>query len=542
MENKIIRWIIHKDVNNYLKKITPKRASNLKKKGIWVIMDIIFGLIVWQKCFLNTIVQNMQHYLDCLAEYKKGLRKKSLSKPAQIGKISDYLENNLKAFQSSFLTYIFSNIIAFSFEDLRWKTIKERVYHQLLCIHDTTDIQKPFAKKMEDVWKTRDGSKKVNGRGYYAEWSMIQYQEKFFPVAFNLFSPNDTKYITDTKNADSKEVCKENMSLLSSYMVMRVMIHLLDRWYDESRFIKSLVVSNELFVIRWVKSKSVIDKEYYHQIINRCPTQLDKKNIFSTLEVYAQSMSFLRHKDYRWFTISWKEVYRKWHDYLDDTRDIVPITLIVVNIIDPKVVWINEDLDQTPKEDDEDQPERVLYFYTNVPVKTIDDAIVLFLLYFKRRAIETWFKYLKQVFKLEGICMIWFTKLKNLCDLLVPATYYLYDRYFQVKDCMPVHDNKSLKSQEAKQGIENVQSLERAIWNQGQAIDNEPSQEVAPKNQEHIIPSGVIAFMYSLYIQYCRQTNLTINPQSFAKFINHTVGDLIVYTNVGGVKFTCDTW
>jgi hypothetical protein len=51
-----------KNFTDFIKKIKPKSSKNLSKKNITIISDMIFGLIKGQKCFLNTIVQNMAHY------------------------------------------------------------------------------------------------------------------------------------------------------------------------------------------------------------------------------------------------------------------------------------------------------------------------------------------------------------------------------------------------------------------------------------------------------------------------------------------------
>jgi len=63
-------------------------------------------------------------------------------------------------------------------------------------------------------------------------------------------------------------------------------------------------------------------------------------------------------------------------------------------------------------------------------IETPEDAIAVFKFYLKRRSIETWFKYLKQIFKLEKIRIEKYEKLINLCNLLVIASYYLYDRFY----------------------------------------------------------------------------------------------------------------
>jgi IS4 transposase len=73
--------------------------------------------------------------------------------------------------------------------------------------------------------------------------------------------------------------------------------------------------------------------------------------------------------------------------------------------------------------------EREIYFFTNLDIQTKEDAIVVFKLYLNRWSIETWFRYLKQVFGLEKVKMLKFQKIKNLCKLLVIASSYFYEKF-----------------------------------------------------------------------------------------------------------------
>ena len=80
-----------KDFKNFYSKIKPKSSKNYSKKTILIIWDILFGLTKGQECFLNTIVQNMEHYKNNLWDFKNWKTKKILSKVSQISKISEYL-------------------------------------------------------------------------------------------------------------------------------------------------------------------------------------------------------------------------------------------------------------------------------------------------------------------------------------------------------------------------------------------------------------------------------------------------------------------
>ena len=159
---------------------------------------------------------------------------------------------------------------------------------------------------------------------------------------------------------------------------------------------------------------------------------------------------------------------------------------------------------QTFKNNEEDF-EKEFYFYTNLEIETNEDALVIFYLYLKRWKIETWFRYLKQNFWLEKLKLLSYKKLKNICDLLVFASYYLYDKVYKV---LEKYDNLSEKS------LENILKKEE-------------------KNKKEIN-----LFFLKYYFQYCKQKNLKMNPDSFSRFINEEIWNKLIYCE----KINIDTW
>ena len=117
----------------------------------------------------------------------------------------------------------------------------------------------------------------------------------------------------------------------------------------------------------------------------------------------------------------------------------------MVRIVDPKIKGIEEDINTEASKNNDNTFERKLYFYTNLYVESIEDAIVIFRLYLKRWSIETWFRYLKQVFGLEKMCLLNLKKLKNLCQLLVYSTYYLYTKFYEIRDYTDNFSKNSLE-------------------------------------------------------------------------------------------------
>ena len=510
MKKKTITTKIKLDINNFLKEFKIKSSKFLPKIKIDKIFDFIYWLIWWQECFLNTIFQNTKHYKNKQNDFSNWKRWKPLKNSSGIEKLSSYLFFNLNKFKQAYFSKLNKEITnTRSFNDLKWLLPLERVFEQVIRVHDTTDIQKPYAKKMEWVWKARNWSEHKSWKWYYAEWTIIYYKNKIYPFILNLFSPNNKKYIKwENKTADSKEVSKENMKeWLKICNFLKVVIDIFDRWYDVFEFMKDLIKSWIIFIIRWRKTASVIDIEYFHKILWKLDTQMERESIWSRTEDIAKELDYVSHKYYEWFEVWFKKVYKKWPDFKKDTSDILPITLVSARIINKKVKWINEDLDT-----ENDNNEREIYFFTNLNIETSDDAMVVFWLYLKRRNIETWFRYLKQVFKLEKIRLWKFIKLKNLCNLLVFASAYFYDRFYWM--------NKE------KENIE---------WSfEDKLFDNIQEKELEKKDYNN--------FILSYYVQFCIQKGIKITVDSYTKFINYEIGDTILYSDDFDVYKYFNSW
>jgi len=140
--------------------------------------------------------------------------------------------------------------------------------------------------------------------------------------------------------------------------------------------------------------------------------------------------------------------------------------------------------------------EKEFYFYTNLNIETTKDALTIFYLYLKRWKIETWFKYLKQVFGLEKLKILKFKKLENICNLLVFASYYLYEKFYNVLNKYEKLNKKSLEN------ILKEENKEKAVLD---------------------------FFLLKYYFQYCEQENLTFNPDSFSKFVKNEIWNEIIY-------------
>ena len=506
MKKTTIATKIYKNIKVYLKKIKPKSSKNLSNRLITVIQDIVLWVILWQKCFLNTIVENTYHYKNSLKRCNKKEKDTPLWKLSQIDKLSSYLKRDLNKFINKYLSFVLSWVKSNKKKKDKTLSIKDRILNTVFVIHDTTDIQKPSAKKMEDMGKTRDWSKKKSWKWYYIEWSIVFHKNKIIPLILNCFSPNDTTYITwTTKYADHKEVCKENIKTITNHYDKKDCINLFDRWYDSYNFIKYLTQTDNKYIIRWTKSKSVIRPEYYNKIIHTCITHTERNNIFETVKNFTKSLTFLTHKRYKWFEIGRTKIYRKGVNFCKNTKDIIPANLLTIRITNNKYIkWLEEDISPfSQNKKDWKEIEKELYFYTNIDINWIDDAIFVFLSYFKRWKIETYFRYLKQIFLLEKICIIKFDKIKNLINLLPLATYFLYNKYY------------------------NLRNYEKHLTNW--ALEKIITRSLSKKKQQQKWQKkNFTKMMYILYIKYIKQKWLTQTIDSFSKFMRDEVWNKII--------------
>ena len=362
------------NIKDFLWKIKPKSSKNYPKKSILVIEDMIIGLIKGQKCFLNTIVQNMEHYKSRLNDFSNNKRTKILSKNSQIAKISEYLNTDLTKFKHEFLKYMSSEIDIKWFNELKSKTIKDRVFEQGLMLHDTTDIQKPFAKSMEKVGQARDWSTHKSWRWYYAEWSILFIKWKITPLLLTLFSSKE--------ESDAKEITRKNIDFIKSIISILYIIHVFDRGYDVANFMKEMVEKLELFIIRWIKNRGVVCPEYYEKIKWKWTTQLDRQSIFSSIEDFAKEMTFEKITEYEHYEIAFKKALKKWENADKDINDVISVNIVVIRIVNnSNIEWIEEDL-KTFKNAWKDY-EKEFYFYTNLNIETTEDALVIFYLYQK---------------------------------------------------------------------------------------------------------------------------------------------------------------
>jgi len=550
---------VEKSIDKYLGEIKPILSSKDRKKEWQKIKDLLLGLLKGKSCFLNTITENTKHYQKKEEEFTKGKRKKGLNKNAQIDKLSAYLCFSIisKIALVSYLKFLGRKYFSQKNPDSdKNHSIKEKIYHKKLCLHDGTDIQKPYAKRREEErkkekknvsanevnadlqkdWKEedkkrskehraeenkdekiqeqgkktrkgmeklcncRDGSKssakkiKVN-KGYLVEGSAGFYRGRFFPFLLNTWSYLEEKF----KN--EKEKTLENIKTLKKNRLCQQFLHIFDRGYDDVQFMLKAIKDLRIkFLIRANLKRNIVLKRTYDIFLEEKKTKKEALKLFKPMkDIINKEIYFQKHPEYDWFEIASSAVYLKGRDFSrrkDLKEDLIPVNLVAVRIINKNkegIEGIEEDLEQGEKE-------REIYFFTNDPIETIDDAIVIFYCYLKRWKIETWFKLLKQIFGMEKICLDSFVKIKALISLLPLATNYYYKFFNKFEK----------KEQEIKKG--------------------ESSKEVFEKNKYKRTQEAILGeLIFCCFKSFCSQKNRTTNPHSFTEFIHDAIGFKISY-------------
>lgn len=471
---------IDKGISEYLKKTKPRFTNEYRRDDWMKQKELLHGLISGQSCYLNTIMEHTPNYLE------QSSNGKLLNKCAQIEKGSRHLSLSVKKLHESYLNYLAENYFNDPFHEVlphQKSNIGKQVESAWIAAHDTTDIQKPHAKTMEYLSPTRDGSKSgkkkvVTGKGYLAEGSILLHRGRIFPADLNVYSHIEAGHKT------GKVETWKNLEKLDNAGLRNGFIDVYDRGYDDATMMGAAI--NEFgrdFIIRGMDKRNLAPAEGFWAYNASCRTQKERSEAFYPIRYFLDhEIKYEQHADYSWFEIGWKKVVVQGRDFPKDIDDCMEMTLVSVRITDQKVNGISEDIDQG-------NTEREIFFYTTLPVENIEDAIFVFFCYLKRWEIETYFRFLKQVFDLESVRLQKFIKTKNLGVLLCIAAQYHYSLFHK------------FEKTEARLKTESPES----VFGKG-----------LKKRTDDVILQDLL---YSLYLNFCRQKNLTTNPDSYAKFI-----------------------
>lgn len=555
---------LSKSIAAYFSVIKPrfKNKSNLVK---WIkLCWIVYWLICGQSCYLNKIVENTPIYTKWAKAYENGIASKKINKNAQINKISNQLSDWILPVSqclNSYLSYInkstttSASVLEANSTSISM-SIEQRIYNTRIISHDTSDIQKPYARKMEDLCHCRDWSrsnsklgKVLTGKWYLTECSTMYYQWRLYPLLVNLYSYEEEWFKSE------KEKTWENIKLLNKHDIWNKTndVSVTDRWYDDSVHMDKCLTPKDDgwywtdFIIRWTSKRNVISQDEFHDIIEswEAKTKAYRENMFVKVENYIKhKMKYMfqkysdihpeyndknhpDHYKYKWFEIAYSPVYIKYKDTdPKDSESVVKVNLVAIRVIEwskdengDEIKGIDEDIHSSSI----DEPEKLIYFYTSLDVNNIDDAVYILLVYLTRWYVETYIRYIKQVFDLEKVCIMKFDKIKNLCKLLPVVTNYLYKNFYNFADIQEKQKTQTLKSIFEKEFDIVNENIEECI-----AKDRDRSNiRIIKKRSNDTILNELLYFAYMHFIEI---KWLTINPDSYARFTKDLMWDTIKYT------------
>ena len=504
-----ITKLLSKDVDLYINSIKPRLNAKTSKRKFKNISELIRGLILGQSCFINDISKHTKGYT-----YRKDKNnnngKFGININAQINKISNYLLIPLDQLRLKYLSVVRDKYFNLddgdvnNGSDIDKLSIKERVYNQRIMIHDTTDIQKEYSVKMENLCSCRDGSakkykdkKSKTGKGYLIEASIAYHKGRITPLILNLYS------YADIKHMGQKEETLGNLRTLRYANISDKFLHVYDRGYDDISFILSQIKEfGTNILVRTSSKRLVVEVDEYNELSKNCKTKKDKKDLFYSMDALIKRMKFCKSNNNKWLKLSYSSIFVADNSRTNGYDNLSNLSLVSARVNTDYNNYNGHEYIVNVLGLDKNN-ERVIHFLTSYPVYSTEDAEFIFFCYMKRWKVETYFRYLKQVFNLEKIRVLSFKKIRNLCHLLVIASNYLYDKF---GDFVDIND----KSQTIK--------LVRLL--------NKDNANVRRANDD--ILKEYLFFAYRHYLKEC---NLTINCDSYSKFIQNIGGYEIYYTN-----------
>ena len=561
---KVIKSALNKSIYFYFARIKPrfKKKKSLTK---WIkLCSILYWLICSQSCFITKIVENTPCFIAWQKNYEKWRRDKKLNKNAQIQKISNYLSEwvlPIAQTMNAYLSYLSKDWLGVLARDTKnasvlesniYKSITQRVYDTIIISHDTTDIQKPYAKEMENLCLCRDWSNsnskawKCNtGKWYLAEVSVACFQWRLHPLLVNLYST------TEQWHRSTGHETEKNIKLLAKHGIGNKQWHVsvLDRWYDDSSSMLKRIDDWTPFVIRWTSKRSVISQDEFNDVIDswEATTKAYRENMFVNIKNYIKHKmrnKFKRYADvypeywnkehseyykFNWFEVAYSPLYLKHKD--DDPKDkdsVVAVNLVAVRVIEKskdkdgnEIKGIDEDLLASSLSNS--KWEKLIYFHTSLPVNNIDDAVYILFVYLMRWYVETYIRYLKQIFELEKVCIMDFDKIKNLCRLLPIATHFLYMKYSDFEKIEMDKSTRTLRSIFERESGDANNAVKECI----DKDKDRASIRIIKKRDNDTILNESLYFSYKHFLGI---KWLTQNPDSYAKFIKDLMSNSIEYT------------
>lgn len=438
MKNKTKRKSILRGITSYCEqsKFTENNTKWQKQK------TLLRNLIAAQSCIISKIVESDAKYGNSFNAYK---RNKPLRKNHQVTKISKHLLYSTRALTEAYLKNVSASLVnntkpvrnvfknndyTGGFADKSTGRItgirKTAIKDILFFAHDGSDLQKPYAEKMEGREIVRDGSassysKCVTGSGYHTEGTIAVKNDRITPIITNLYSVKKERFYEKNWNAE-----KGNLKKLHDHDLLRKGIHLYDRKGDDARWMFYLYNKKIPFVIRGMEQRGLADAEDMEDIKNT-KTETGRKKYFRNIKRHIAGMEYEEHPDYPKYKIAYKRVVIECRRYIGKNNKAVygyfPVTMVVVKF--PKGKCLKED-----EKKDKNRKESKIILYTSPEVNNATEAFAVFEFYKRRWPVEVYFRFIKQTFEIEKIQVLEYKKIKNMMNYVTVAANYHHERFY----------------------------------------------------------------------------------------------------------------
>lgn len=287
--------------------------------------------------------------------------------------------------------------------------VSSKIKRDSLIIIDESDIEKPYAKKMEGLKLVHNGSKATQTKGYN-QLNIVacigdDKSYNLLPVSSDLIStaiePDSIKQILQDKLIDITIKCGGKG------------IYVFDRAYDDRKMIGFLVENNMRFIIRGVGIRSIREGG-------------EEKSFEQTVKAMKFQYQLPGFKLGETFRCATRRIGVRTDDHPTKRAASVELSLVVVR----KYIGNR-------------QKGRDFYLLCDFADKNMTEAQIIQEAvnnYRKRWKIEEVHRQMKQDLGWEGIRLASYTKLKNINMLLTLALYFIYsckDIIMKLADAFP---------------------------------------------------------------------------------------------------------
>jgi len=273
--------------------------------------------------------------------------------------------------------------------------VRSEIQNDSLIIVDESDIEKPYAKKMEGLKLVHNGSKAEQTNGYN-QLNIVALVESV--QGYNLLPVSSDLISTAIELDSTKQILQDRLIDIAKEFEGKG-IFVFDRGYDDRKTIGFLVDNGMRFIIRGMGVRNIREGS-------------EEKNFDQTVKAMSFKYEMPGFKDNEFFRCATRRIGVRTDDHPSKRADSVEVSLVVVR----KYVGKN-------------RRGKDFYLLCDFADKGMAEEQIIkaaINAYRKRWRIEEVHRQMKQDLGWESIRLASYTKLKNMNMLLTLALYFIY--------------------------------------------------------------------------------------------------------------------